>query len=132
MTTKIHLISVNEKSAVEFILSEGQQHDAPQGRLLMETVGKLKTAIPLVMDRAYQDDFTRYTAQSLNFKPVVPPKSNRKNPWEYDKTLYKRRNEIERFFRMIKGFRRIFSRFEKLDIMFIAFVQLALIYVSIF
>ena len=29
--------------------------------------------------------------------------------------LYKRRNEIERLFRRLKGFRRIFSRFEKLD-----------------
>jgi transposase len=124
-------MSVNERTAVEFILSEGQQHDAPQGRLLMDTVGKIKSVIPLVMDRAYEDDYTRYIAQTLNFKPVVPPKKNRKTPWEYDKELYKKRNEIERFFRMIKGFRRIFSRFEKLDIMFIGFVQLALVYLAI-
>ena len=125
------MMSANEKHAVEFILSEGQQHDAPQGRLLMETVGKIKSVIPLVMDRAYEDDYTRYIAQTLNFKPVVPPKKTRKNPWEYDVELYKRRNEIERFFRLIKGFRRIFSRFEKLDIMFIGLIQLALVFVSI-
>ena len=40
---------------------------------------------------------------------------------------YKRRNEIERLFRRLKGFRRIFSRFEKLDVMFIAFINFALI-----
>jgi hypothetical protein len=28
--------------------------------------------------------------------PVVPPKSNRIEPWEYDRALYKKRNEIER------------------------------------
>jgi transposase len=28
--------------------------------------------------------------------------------------MYKRRNEIERLFRRLKGFRRIFSRFDKL------------------
>jgi hypothetical protein len=28
----------------------------------------------------------------------------------------------------LKGFRRIFSRFEKLDVMFIAFINLALIF----
>ena len=44
--------------------------------------------------------------------PVVPPKSNRVHPWEYDRALYKKRNEIERLFRRLKGFRRIFSRFE--------------------
>jgi hypothetical protein len=31
--------------------------------------------------------------------------------------IYKKRNEIERLFRGLKGFRRIFSRFEKLDVL---------------
>ena len=124
-------MSANDRIAVDFIISEGQLHDAPQGRILMETVGKLKTVIPLVMDRAFEDDYTRYIAQALNFKPVVPPKSNRKNPWEYDKELYKRRNEIERLFRLLDGFRRVFVRFEKLDVMYMAFVKLALVYVAI-
>jgi transposase len=124
-------MSANDRQAVEFILSEGQQHDAPQGRLLMDTVGKIKSVIPLVMDRAYEDDYTRYIAQTLNFKPVVPPKKNRTNPWQYDTALYKRRNEIERLFRLLDGFRRIFCRYEKLDIMFIGFIQLALVFMSI-
>jgi len=38
-----------------------------------------------------------------------------------------RRNEIERLFRRLKGFRRIFSRFDKLDLVFIAFIYFALI-----
>ena len=38
-----------------------------------------------------------------------------------------RRNEVERLFRRLRGFRRIFSRFEKLDVMFIGFVNFALI-----
>ena len=125
------MLAANEKTAVEFILSAGQMHDAPQGRILLETVCPQKSAVPLVMDRAYEDDFTRYIAQTLNFQPVVPPKKNRKNPWAYDKELYKRRNEIERLFRLMKGFRRIFTRFEKLDIMFIGFIQLALVFLSI-
>ena len=125
------MMAANARTAVEFILSAGQLHDAPQGRLLMETVGKQKTVIPLLMDSAYEDDLTRYIAQMLNFNPVVPPKSNRLEPWEYDKELYKQRNEVERLFRLIQGFRRVFCRFEKLDIMYIGFIQLALIYVSI-
>ena len=59
--------------------------------------------------------------------PVVPPKSNRLDPWEYDREMYKRRNEVERLFRRLKGFRRIFSRFEKLDVIFLGFVTFALI-----
>ena len=41
--------------------------------------------------------------------------------------MYRRRNEIERLFRRLKGFRRVFSRFDKLDVMFAAFVLFALI-----
>ncbi len=79
------------------------------------------------MDRAYEGDETRQLAVELGYVPVVPPKPNRLTPWEYDRALYKRRNEIERLFRRLKGFRRIFTRFEKLDVMFVAFINFALI-----
>ena len=41
--------------------------------------------------------------------------------------FYRKRNEIERLFRRLKGFRRIFSRFDKLDLVFIAFIYFALV-----
>lgn len=81
----------------------------------------------LIMDRAYEGDETRQLALDLGFVPVVPPKQNRISAWDYDQTMYRRRNEVERLFRRLKGFRRIFSRFEKLDLMFIAFIHFALI-----
>jgi transposase len=59
----------------------------------------------------------------FEMEPVVPPKCNRLVPWEYDRELYKRRNEVERLFRRLKGFHRIFTRFEKLDVMFVAFIS---------
>jgi len=125
------MIAANAMRAFDFILSPGNSHDAPQGRLVMETVGKQKEVKPLIMDKAYEDDETRYIAQSLGFTPVVPPKSNRKNPWEYDKKLYKMRNEIERLFRIIQDFRRVFCRFDKLDDVYIGFIKIALIFVAI-
>jgi transposase len=79
------------------------------------------------MDRAYEGDETRRLAVALGYVPVVPPKYNRRAPWDYDQVLYKRRNEIERLFRRLKGFRRLFSRFDKLDVMFLAFINFALI-----
>ena len=125
------MMAVGFKRAIDFILSSGNCHDAPQGRILMETVGKQKKAKHLVMDRAYEDDYTRYIAQTLGFIPIVPPKSNRKNPWDYNKELYKFRNEIERLFRLLQDFRRIFCRFDKLDEVYIGFIQLALVYIGI-
>jgi transposase len=83
--------------------------------------------LPLLMDRAYEGDETRQLVLSLGMVPVVPPKSNRIDPWRYDRTLYKKRNEIERLFRRMKGYRRIFSRFEKLDLLFLGFLAFAFI-----
>jgi transposase len=83
--------------------------------------------LSLLMDKAYEDNLTRQLVLDLGMIPIVPPKSNRIEPWEYDRALYKKRNEIERLFRRLKGFRRIFSRFEKLDVIFLAFLQFALI-----
>jgi transposase len=79
------------------------------------------------MDRAYEGDETRQLALELGYVPVVPPKANRLCPWEHDRVMYRRRNEVERLFRRLKGFRRVFSRFDKLDVMFAGFVLFALI-----
>ena len=48
-------------------------------------------------------------------------KTQSKNPWHYDKQLYKQRNQVERLFR------RIFTRYDKLDAVFLGFVYFALI-----
>ena len=47
-----------------------------RAKILMETVGKQKGVVPLLMDRAYEDDFTRYIAQTLGFDPIVLPNTN--------------------------------------------------------
>jgi len=79
------------------------------------------------MDKAYEGNDTQQLVLALEMVPVVPPKSNRLTKWEYDKELYKKRNEVERLFRRLKGFRRIFSRFDKLDVVFLFFIHFALI-----
>ena len=81
----------------------------------------------LLMDCAYEGNETRQLALDLGFIPVVPPNPQRLHPWRFKKELYRRRNEIERLFRRLKGFRRIFCRFDKLDLVFIAFIYFALV-----
>jgi len=79
------------------------------------------------MDKGYADSITRGAIRRKRCAPVVPPKSNTKKPWKYDKELYKRRNEIERLFHHLKNFRRIATRYDKLDVVFSAFVAFGLI-----
>ena len=58
----------------------------------------------------------------------MPPLKSRLDSWAYDRELDKRRNEVERLVRRLKGVRRLFSRFEKLDVIFLGFIVFALIF----
>ena len=132
-TTKIHVLSADEKTPVALSLSAGHNHDAPCGRKLLNDYGKVQD-LALIADRAYEGDETRNLALSyegdktrnlalsLGYKLCIPPKFNRKIPWYYDKELYKSRNEIERLFRRVKEYRRVFTRYVKLDVMYMGFV----------
>jgi len=91
-----------------------------------------RTALPdtaryVVMDRAYEGDETRQCVMNLGLEPVVPPKANRVSPWDYDRVLYNKRNEVERLFRRLKRFRRVSTRFDKRDVVFTFFIYFALI-----
>jgi len=108
-------------------LSPGQAGDAPHGRDLLQAGGPVPAGCPLLMDSAYQGDETLELARQLGYTPVVPPNPQRLKPWDYDRVLYRRRNEIERLFRRLKSYRRIFSRFDKLDVLFTGFIVFALI-----
>ena len=122
------MVAADARTAITFALSPGQAHDGPEGRKLLRHLGNTPRPLHLLMDRPYEGDETRQLALDLGFISVAPPLSTRIKPWEYDRAMYKRRNEIERLFRRLKAFRRIFSRFEKLDVMFVAFIHFALIF----
>lgn len=121
------MVAANARTAITFALSPGQTSDAKAGRELLAGLGPLPAPLHPIMDRAYEDNETRQLALDFGFIPVAPPKCNRLEPWQYDKAIYRKCDEIERLFRRLKGFRRIFSRFDKLDVMFLAFVHFALI-----
>jgi transposase len=119
--------AVDDRLPVAFSLSSGEAADCVEGRKLLLEIGPITTHIYLNMDKAYSDDKTREIAKVLGYTVVVPPKSNRIEQWEYDKEEYKNRNFVERFFRRYKGYRRICTRYDKLDIMFLNYFIFALI-----
>jgi transposase len=130
------MLVADNRCAVGFMLSSGEASDAVRGRLLLDTLGRIKdpdadTPLYLLMDRAYEDWNTRSLAFEWGYSPIVPPKKNRKNPWKYDTELYKQRNEVERMFRRLKGFRRIATRYDKLDLMFALFIHSALCLIAV-
>ena len=135
LTTKIHIVAADARTAIIYALSPTQDHDGPHGRQLLKKMGR-PTKKPegeqlqlfLVADRAYEGTETRQLALALGYTPVIPPKANRRDPWDFDRDIYKRRNEVERLIRRLKGYRRVFTRYDKLDVIFLAFITLALIH----
>ena len=121
------MVAANAETPLKFSLSAGHRGDAPCGRELLSALGEPSSACSLLMDRAYEGNETQRLSRALGYEPVVPPNPNRSKPWNYDKELYKRRNEVERLFRRIKRFRRIFTRYDKLDCLFRGFLVFALI-----
>jgi transposase len=108
-------------------LSAGQAGDAPHGRELLRAGGLAPPGCQLLMDCAYEGNETQELARELGYEPVVPPNPKRLKSWAYDRVAYRRRNEIERLFRRLKGYRRVFGRFDKLDVVFAGFIFLPLI-----
>lgn len=125
------MVAANADCALKFSLSPGNAGDAPEGRKLLALLGPTTEPCNLLMDGAYEGNETTRLGRELGFTSVVPPKPNRLEPWQYDKGLYKRRNEVERLFRKLKGFRRVFTRFDKLARTYLAFVVFALIVLAL-
>lgn len=120
------MVSDSESTVVEIHLSPGNEHDAAHGRRSMAALGAFMGA-GLLMDRAYEGDSTRLLAESFGLTPVVPPKKNRKAPWDYDREAYKGRNIVERVFNRMKHYRKAATRYDRLDETFLANLQLILI-----
>lgn len=121
------MVTASDRAAVSFSLSSGNASNGPEGRKLLSLTPYDKAHRYLIMDRAYEGDKTRLLAINRGYIPVVPPKRNRKSPWEYSRELYKRRSTVERFFLHIKRFRKIFTRYDKLDIIFSGFILFAMV-----
>jgi len=63
--------------------------------------------------------------------PVIPSKSNHIVSLDYNKTLYKLREKVERFFNNLKQFCRIATRYEKLSQTFLALIHLVAVWIII-
>ena len=86
----------------------------------------------LLMDRTHEGGgSTRLLAESFGLTPVVPPKRNRTDPWDYDREAYKGRNMVERVFNRMKHHRKAATRYDRLDETFLANLQLILIAIQL-
>jgi len=95
---------------LRFELSGGQRHDITEAQKLIAGFH----AEYVIGDRGYDSAGLIEDIADMGAVAVIPPRSNRKTPREYDRHLYKERHLVECFINKIKHFRHIFSRFDKL------------------
>ena len=112
---------------IRFHLIPGQDHDAPVCRVLHD---QLQPGQTVLADKAYDADWIKNMIWEQGAIAVIPSKSNRIMPKEFDAELYKMRNLTERFFerffgRLKASFRRIATRYEKTSGNFMAMIKLA-------
>ena len=120
--TKIHALADAKGRLIAILLTAGEAHDCPVAERLIRRARPSKR---LLADKAYDSAELRHALQARGSKPVIPNKTNRKQPFSFSKRLYKLRWHIESAFNRLKDFRRIATRYDKLARNYLASVCLA-------
>lgn len=105
---------------VRIFITSGTTADCTQDSRLIEGIN----AEHLLADRGYDSNEIMKKAREQNMSIVIPPKKNRKEQREYDKSLYKLRHLVENAFMHLKKWRGIATRYVKNTPSFVAAVQI--------
>jgi transposase len=122
LSTKIHATTDALGNPLSFHLTPGQACDLDGSDLLLPKL----TAQTILADKGYDADKRVTEVLIAQGKTVViPSKSNRITPRDYDKDLYKSRHLIENFFAKLKQYRAIATRYDKRSVNFLGAIYLA-------
>ena len=86
--TKIHALADAKGRLIAILLTGGEAHDCPVAERLIRTVKPPKR---MLGDKAYDSAELREELDQRGTKPVIPNRSNRKQPYSFSKRLYKLR-----------------------------------------
>lgn len=121
--TKIHALVDGLGNPLAFLLSSGNDHDSVHAIPFLKRVQISGSNI--LGDKAYGAKKIREYISYQNAEYTIPPRENCPNPWYVDWHTYKERHLVECFFQKLKWFRRIFTRYDKKDLSFLAFIYIA-------
>jgi transposase len=110
LSTKIDALVEALGNPLGFFLTGGEAHDLDGADHLLPTM----EADTLIADKAFDADARVLEPLAAAGKTaVIPPRTNRSSPRDYDRELYAARHLIENFFAKIKQFRAIATRYER-------------------
>ena len=79
----------------------------------------------VLADKGYDSDAFVEAINGSGAAPLIPPRSNRITPREYEKEIYKERNLVECLFQKLKEYRRVATRYERLVVNYMTMLSLA-------
>jgi transposase len=107
---------------IRLALTPGQASDKEAA---VPMIASLNRTRDLVADRGYDAQYLLDLARTRGATAHIPTQRDRKVQRSVDKTVYRCRNLVERFFSKLKHFRRVATRFDKLARNYLAAVALA-------
>jgi transposase len=81
----------------------------------------------VVADKGFDANVFRGRLHTQRTRCCIPPKRGCRQPARSHRGYYRRRHQIENFFCRIKAYRRVATRYDKLAVTFLGFIQLAAI-----
>ena len=106
---------------VRLVLTGGTVADCTQAHSLTADL----PAQYLLADRGYDTNSIVAEAEARGMEPVIPPRSHRKEPRNYDRALYKLRHLVENSFLDFNQWRAVATRYAKNEASFLAMPALA-------
>ncbi len=110
-------------------ITGGNIHDSTQAEKLLHNA--IHEGVYVIGDKAFDSEWIVKYIEKNKGICVIPSRKNRKEQREYNKDIYKNRNQIERFFNQLKQFRRMATRYDKLLFSFLSLVQFAVVLIII-
>ena len=123
LSTKIHAAVDALGNPVRLLLTAGQVSEHTQAEALIDGF----SADFVLADKGYDSDAFVEVIKGSGATPVIPPRSNRITPRDYDKEIYKERNLVERLFQKLKEYRRVATRYERLALNYMTMLSLVCI-----
>ena len=105
---------------IRFSRTGGERHDLTEAETLLQGL----SPDYVIGDQGYDSDPLRKEIRRRGAKPVIPPRKGTRRRRD-DRTKYKLRNVVERFFNRVKHDRRVATRYDKTDQNYLGFLWLA-------
>jgi transposase len=129
--SKLHLVTDGNGLVLAAAVTAGQAHESTQLHRVMHAVRRPRHVgwpLKLAGDKGYSYDSARAFLAACGIEPVIPRRENQPRPEgeRFDRDAYRKRGRVEQAVGWLKECRRLGTRYEKLGLNFLAFVNLGI------